>query len=120
MKASNIVLAGHMEKWSIYFDSEFKCLCITPGIFDNRVLPMNKTNIKNIEVTERKTSTSSSSAYKKGLLGGLLFGNVGAIAGASSANQNEIYTIAVTWNSNKRSLIEIDGNYYKQLQHDLF
>ena len=60
-------------------------------------------------------------SFAKGLMGTLVLGPVGAVAGIGGSKQkSDIYTVAIFWKNEKKSLIEIDEPKYKLLIKTLF
>jgi hypothetical protein len=79
--------------------------------------------VVNYEVINQETKSAAGNA----LLGGVLFGAVGAIVG-SSTGSGAIYTIAIEYNTGnhhvglvkRKSLIEIDSELYKIFLASMF
>ncbi len=82
-------------------------------------LDLSKCNIESYEIITEEKVKSGSSAIMRGALGAAVLGPVGLLAGLTAKNK-EIHTIAIEWKNGKKSLIEIDDDYYKQLIKDLF
>ncbi len=83
-------------------------------------LYLNKTTVESYEVINNENQKSMVSSVARGVLGGALLGGVGAIAGAASAKNKGIYTIAIQFKDGKRSLIEVDDKIYKAIVQNCF
>jgi hypothetical protein len=69
-----------------------------------------------IDVTQRK---SASSAVGRALLGSVVLGPVGLLAGLSAKSKGT-HTIALQFKDGKKSLIEVDDMIYKAIMKELF
>lgn len=78
---------------------------------------LNKNSISSYTVID-ETNKSQYSVWK-GTLGVVLWGGVGAIAGINGKSRKE-YLIAIEWKSGEKSLILIDGEYYKVFVKSMF
>lgn len=83
-------------------------------------LYLNKTTVESYEVINNENQKSMASGVARGIVGGALLGGVGAIAGAASAKNKGIYTIAIQFKDGKRSLIEVDDKIYKAIVQNCF
>lgn len=83
-------------------------------------IELSKKNISNYAIIGQKTATNKSSALTRGLVGGAVFGVVGAIVGSSTAKTNGINTVAIRLCDGKDFTIEIDDDKYKVLIQSLF
>lgn len=78
---------------------------------------LNKNSISSYTVIDE--TNKSQYSVRKGTLGVVLLGGVGAIAGINGKNRKE-YLIAIEWKSGEKSLILIDGEYYKVFVKSMF
>lgn len=83
-------------------------------------LYLNKTTVESYEVINNENQKGMASGVARGIVGGALLGGVGAIAGAASAKNKGIYTIAIQFKDGKRSLIEVDDKIYKAIVQNCF
>ena len=114
----NVILSGDY-KGRVY-SSTFKGLYIEDGFFIKKKIYLNKKNVESYEAIDVATGKSMSSGIAKGLIGGAVFGGIGAIAGAASAKNKSVHTVAVYFKDGKKILIDLDDSYMKQLIKDLF
>lgn len=75
--------------------------------------------IESYEVITDEHRKSAASGISRGLVGGVLLGPVGLLAGLSAKNKG-IYQVAIHFRNGKRSLIEIDDKLYKVLVKNCF
>ena len=83
-------------------------------------LYLNNTTVESYEVISDEHQKSAVSAAAKGIVGGALLGGVGMIAGAMSAKEKGIYTVAIQFKDGKKSLLEIDEKLYKAIVQACF
>ena len=119
--ARNKVIAGDYEGHSITrrFLDRYIVVAKVETAFTITDLELSKCNINSYEIITEEKVKSGSSAIMRGALGAAVLGPVGLLAGLTAKNK-EIHTIAIEWKNGKKSLIEIDDDYYKQLIKDLF
>lgn len=79
-----------------------------------------RNGIASYEVIDKSSVKNTSNMVKRGILGSLLAGDAGLLAGALSSKDTNTYTIAVEFKDGKRSLIELDDEYYKIFIRDCF
>lgn len=115
MGAKNKVIAGDYKGFTI--TASFNELCIFLGI--NNEIKINKFSVAQYEVIDEENRKSATSAVGRALVGGLLLGGAGLLAGLS-ARRKGIYTVAIEFNDGKKSLIEIDEKRYKLLLKKMF
>jgi hypothetical protein len=116
MGAKNMVIAGdHLNKGVMKFGVTAQ---INIGLKESLVL--NKTTIDSYEVVTEEHSKSAASGVTRGLVGGVLLGPVGMLAGGISAKNKGIYTVALAFKDGKRSLVEVDEKVYKALVASMF
>ena len=89
-------------------------------ITSKETILLNKDTVKSYEVITDDHRKSAASGVGRGLVGGVLLGPVGLLAGGLSAKNKGIYTIAVEFHNGKKSLIEIDDKAYKVLIKNCF
>lgn len=80
---------------------------------------LNKTTVEHYEVITEETMKSATSAVGRGLVGGLILGPVGLLAGLSAKSKG-IHTIALQFKEGGKSLIEIDDKIYKEFIKNMF
>ena len=71
-------------------------------------------------VEDSDTNKNTANIIKRTLVGGVLAGSIGAIAGSFTAKNNITHKIMIKFKDKKSSLIEIDDNYYGILTMSLF
>jgi hypothetical protein len=111
MGAKNKVIAGDYEGRpvkSILGTIHIATLDLKPRIID-------KTTVESYELVTDEHRKSAASGATRGLVGSLLLGAPGLIAGALSAKSKGIYTIAIQFKDGKRSMIEVDDKIYKSI-----
>lgn len=125
--ARNKVIAGDYEGHSITHRFLDRYIVVTKVKVPSKTgfsmvytdLDLSKCNIKSYEIITEEKVKSGSSAIMRGALGAAVLGPVGLLAGLTAKNK-EIHTIAIEWKNGKKSLIEINDDYYKQFIKDLF
>ena len=106
--AKNKVIAGDYEGYNVA--AVFGSVVVTmPG--KPAAPAVNKQNVATYEVITDEHRKSAAS----GLVGGVLLGPVGMLAGGLSAKNKGVYQIAIQWKDEKRSLIEVDDKIYKAI-----
>ncbi len=81
--------------------------------------PLNKSTITSYELITEEHRKSAVSGVSRGLVGGVLLGPVGLLAGLSAKNKGT-HVIAIEFEDGKKSLIEIDEKLYKILIQTMF
>lgn len=109
------VLAGDYSGWLVKPGSGG--LVLTKGF---KKVKLNKETVKAHEVVTEEHRKSAASGIARGLLGGAVFGGVGAVAGLLSAKEKGTYHVAVEFKDGLRSLIQIDETQMKLLTQTLF
>lgn len=115
MAISNIVLAGDY-KGNIDYANPKKGLYIYGAFGLGKKTFINKETVEKIEVLNEESNTSMSSGIARGIAGAVLFGGVGAIAGAASAKKKCTYRISITFKNGTKCLCELDDKMYKNLE----
>ncbi len=112
--AQNKVLAGAYE-------GSLVMGFVTPGIYvtPKQPIELTKDNIVSYEVITEEHRKSAVSGISRGLVGGVLLGPVGLLAGLTAKNMGT-HTIALEFRDGQRSLIEIDEKLYKAFIQKMF
>lgn len=113
--AKNKVLAGEYEGKQIMG-------FVTPGIYFNPKQPpleLTKVNVAKYEIITEEHRKSATSGIARGLVGGVLLGPIGLLAGLTAKTKG-IHVIALEFNDGKRSLIEVDEKIYKAFIQKMF
>jgi hypothetical protein len=80
---------------------------------------LNKQNVESYEVITEDVRKSAASGVSRGIVGGVLLGPVGLLAGLSAKNKGQ-YQIAIQFHDGTKALIDVDDKCYKTLIKDLF
>lgn len=114
MGAKNKVIAGDFngKKVNLMLGS----LMITGGF---RSVIIDKNTVEEYEVVDEEKRKSAASAVGRGLVGSLIIGPAGLLAGLS-AKVKGVHVVALQFKDDKKSLIEIDDKLYKVLMKKLF
>ncbi|MBB6218656.1 hypothetical protein HNQ80_004830 [Anaerosolibacter carboniphilus] len=115
MGAKNCVIAGDFEKCKVINTAGSIALVI--NFMEN--FKLNKTTVEAYELVDEEKRTSVTSAVSRGLVGSLVLGPVGLLAGLS-AKKKGINLVAIQFKNGKKSLLEIDDSLYKTLVKTLF
>lgn len=75
-------------------------------------IPISKRTVEGYVVASSNTNKNTANTIKRTLVGGVLAGSIGAIAGSVTAKNNITHKIMIKFKDKKSSLIEIDDNYY--------
>ena len=113
--AKNKVLAGEYINCSVM--SAFGQVSIQTGF--TKSIQLDKSTVSNYELITEEHRKSAVSGVSRGLVGGLLLGPVGLLAGLSAKNKGT-HTLAIEFSDGKRSLLEVDEKIYKALMQKLF
>lgn len=114
--AKNRVISGDYEGATI--SASFGIVTITQGF--TQVRNIDKTNVADYEVIDEERRKSAGSAVGRGLVGGVLLGPVGLLAGGLSAKSKGTHTLAILFHDGKKSLIEVDDKTYKAIVKKMF
>lgn len=114
MGVKNTIVAGDF-KGSIAYMNKRKGLYIYPPFGLGRKTYINKETVESYEVIDSENNKSMSSGVARGIVGGALFGGVGAIAGAASGKKKGTFMVSIVFRDGKKCLCELDGNMYKNL-----
>jgi hypothetical protein len=115
MGAKNKVIAGD------YLNRPITCFfgIINIAASLKESILIDKTTVEEYEIVNEEKQKSAASAVSRGLVGGLILGPVGLLAGLSAKSKG-IHTIAIQFKSGEKSLIEVDDKIYKELIKKLF
>jgi len=83
-----------------------------------KLIYLTKDNVKSYKIITEEICKLAASGIARGIVDGALLGPVGLLEGVSAKNK-DVYQMAIQFRDNKRSLIEVDDNIYKQLVKDL-
>ena len=83
-------------------------------------IELSNSTVASYEVITNDHRKSAISGALRGLVGNYILGNTGMLAGAMSAKNKSIYTVAVNFLTGERSLLEIDEKIYKALIKSCF
>lgn len=78
-------------------------------------LSLDKTTVESYELITDEHRKSAASGVTRGIVGGVLLGPVGLLAGGLSAKNKGVYQLAIEFKDGKRSLLEIEDKIYKAL-----
>lgn len=81
---------------------------------------INNTTVESYELITDEHRKSAKSGIARGIVGGVLLGPVGMLAGGISAKTKGIYQIALQFKDGKKSLIEVDDKIYKAIIKNCF
>lgn len=76
---------------------------------------LDETNISNIEIMNQEQSKDTGSTVARGLVGGVLLGPVGLLAGAMLGKNSSINMITITFTDGQKSLVEVDKDIFDRL-----
>ncbi|MGN7478948.1 hypothetical protein ACTHOQ_13955 [Solibacillus silvestris] len=113
--AKNKVIAGDYINCSVLKLSNV--ISLVSGF--KTILNLDKSTVESYELVTEEHRISAVSGISRGLVGGVLLGPVGMLAGLSAKNKGT-HTLAIEFHDRKRSLIEIDDKIYKLLMQKLF
>nr|DAP48498.1 MAG TPA: hypothetical protein [Caudoviricetes sp.] len=115
MGAKNKVIAGDYKGGSV------KSVL---GILSISAFPtgvnLDKNTVDDYQLVTDDVRKSASSGVARGIVGGVLLGPVGMLAGGLSAKNKGVYTVAVQFKDGKKSLLELDDKLYKKLVQKIF
>lgn len=117
MTISNTVTAGDYNGF-IFFKNKKKGLYIehNAGFFKGKQkIYINKDTVESYEVIEQDTTKGMGSGMLRGAVGAAVLGGVGAIAGANSAKNKNLFTVSIIFKDGTKALCDLDGEMYKNL-----
>ncbi|WP_229386848.1 hypothetical protein [Lysinibacillus sphaericus] len=119
--ARNKVLAGDYEGKNIMIGQQ--------GIFSKeevflftgftKKFPLNKETVESYELITEEHRKSAVSGVARGLVGGVLLGPVGLLAGLSAKNKGT-HILAIEFKDGKKSLIEVNEKIYNLFLQKMF
>lgn len=132
MAEKNIVLGGDytgcyiFEKGDLKVKDSYKRLGLCIGTDPSRgrflantfekesdFVELNKETVESMELATEDNVKSLSSSLARGLVGGLLLGPLGLVAGGLTGKSKKTYQIIIRFKDGKKSLIEVDEYTYK-------
>jgi len=118
----NQVIAGDYKGGVITWKNARKGLLISVPRFliGPKKIFVNKNTVSEWEVVDQSSRKSLISGAARGAAGALLFGGVGAIAGAASGKSKTTYQVSIVFNDGKKALCEIDEKTHKFLLSVLY
>lgn len=126
-KAKNIVKSGLYSNCKIVIknflrvekgkSADLKYLRINLDSIDiTKFIIINEQSISSIRIIHSDGITSdTNSSIARGIVGGMLLGSAGLIAGASIGEQNAINLLEIIWKDSQKSLIEVDNDILNML-----
>ncbi|KYG90781.1 hypothetical protein A0U40_18070 [[Bacillus] sp. KCTC 13219] len=119
--AQNKVIAGDYEGKNIMiaqksFFSKQEVFLLTSL---TKKFPLNKETVESYELITEEHRKSAVSGVSRGLVGGVLLGPVGLLAGLSAKNKGT-HTLAIAFHDGKKSLIEVNEKIYKMFIQQMF
>lgn len=115
--AKNKVIAGAYE--GKYVTSAGRDVSIVLGMF-KKDINLNKDTVVNYEVMDNTSQKSFGSAVGRGIVGGVLLGPLGMLAGGLTAKSKDTYVVAVEFADGQKSLLEVNGKIYNHLMKVMF
>lgn len=113
--ANKIIAGDYIGKPIMYTAGK---LIIGVKLFMN--MELNKDVLESYEVITDDIRKSAASGIARGAVGGALLGPVGMLGGVLSAKNKGTYNIALQFKDGKRSLIEVDDKFCKELMKIMF
>ena len=114
--AKNEVIAGDYAGKMLTWSSG--CAAISLGFIKS--LKLDKNTVASYELVTDEHRKSAKSGVARGIVGGVLLGPIGALAGGMSAKSKGTYQIAVQFRDGKKSLLETDDDFYKAIVKHCF
>ncbi len=116
-KAQNKVIAGDYNGRDV--TGGFGVISLYGGRSVNSI-PIDKKTVEAYELVTDEHRKSAASGAARGLVGGVLLGPVGALAGGLSATNKGVYIVAVQFKDGKKSLLEVNDKMYKLIVTNCF
>lgn len=116
MSAKNRVIAGDYNGMPI--TGGFGQVRLSVSTFKSIVL--NSSTVETYEIITDEHRKSAASGVARGIVGGVLLGSVGMLAGALSAKEKATYHVAIQFKDGKKSLIEVDDKIYNGIVQACF
>ena len=114
--ATNYVVSGAYRNKIILVRYNIASIMINTS----KYIELAKWSVERYSILNDDTRKSMSSAMTRGIVGGLLFGNAGAMAGGLSAKNKTVYPIAVEFKDGNKSVIKIDDKVYTAFMNRMF
>lgn len=115
MSIKNRVISGEYQGCSIGKIPEL--IYIKKGLTN---ITISKRSVLNYLVIDQNTIKNTSSIIARGALGAFVLGGIGALVGGLTAKTKNIHTVAIEFKDGKKSILELDDEYYKILLASLF
>lgn len=115
-KAKNVVIAGEYVGKAVA--TTVQGAYILFGFM--KMYYLDKNSVERYELITDEHRKSATSGVARGIVGGVLLGPVGMLAGGLSAKNKGIYQIAIEFKDGKKSLIEVDDKIYKAIIKSCF
>ncbi|EHP1404557.1 hypothetical protein NZT47_001706, partial [Campylobacter jejuni] len=77
-------------------------------------------NIASMEVANQDNCKKAGGTIASAVVGGILFGGVGAVVGGMAGGNKQITTVILTYKNGSQSLAQVDSDMYQILQIMLF
>jgi len=113
--AQNKVIAGEYQGKNIMMGRNVVLLYTS----FTKSFPLNKETVKSYELITEEHRKSAVSGVTRGLVGGVLLGPVGLLAGLSAKNKGT-HVLAIEFTDGNKSLIEINEKLYKVFIQTMF
>lgn len=114
--ASNKVIAGDHK--GSYVNFKLNIPAIVLGF--NNVIELTSDYVESYELITDEQRKSASSGVGRGLIGGVLLGPLGMLAGGLSAKSKGIYTVSIKFKNGEESLLEVNDSIYKSIVKNCF
>ena len=115
MAVKNKVINGDYLNCNIE-NVQNKMLIIKSGHIN---IPISKRTVNSYVTINSNESKNTSNVIKRGIVGGVLAGGVGMLAGSITAKNDKSFQVMIKFNNNKSSVIEIDEKLYGVLAMSL-
>lgn len=106
-KAKNQVIEGKFKGQYLIKDPKNVALICYGWL---KSYPITKDNVEKIELVTAEQSRDVGSSVARGLVGGVLLGPVGLVAGALLGKDSKINRFEITYKDGDKSLVEVDKN----------
>ena len=103
------------EKWKIEFTGTTVQVFDKYGSLANLNVENWMSNIDKVEILTEQNKKKLSSALTRGIVGGVLLGGVGVVAGAVSAKSKQKILLIITYVDGSQDLVEGDSQFYQEL-----
>ncbi len=110
----NRVIAGDYAGLAVSAMFGAPYIMATPPVY------LDRGTVASHELMDESHKKSTGNVIGRGIVGGLLFGPVGALGGALTAGTKGAYVIRIQFKNGKKSLIEVDQKLYKTIMKAMF